>query len=97
MTINLDKILPWVLLVPLMLLQFLYYGWAFSILWGWFLIPLGFPVLSLPQFMGLWAVRSFIFHKHSGIETPAPMFWFLMVFTPLFFLTVGFVIRFWIM
>lgn len=29
------------------------YGWALSTLWGWFISPLGLPLLSIPQAIGV--------------------------------------------
>jgi len=36
-------------------------GWAFSVLWGWFVVPMfGLPVLTIPAAAGLLLVASFL-------------------------------------
>lgn len=35
-------------------------GWALVQLWGWFMVPLGLPVLSLPWAIGIAVVVSFL-------------------------------------
>ena len=39
-------------------------GYAFSILWGWFIVPIfGLPVLSIPLAIGLSMVVSFLTYQ----------------------------------
>lgn len=40
-------------------------GYILSILWTWFLLPLNFPQISIPEAMGLSLVISF-FRKNSS-------------------------------
>jgi hypothetical protein len=35
-------------------------GWVLSILWGWFIVPLGFPALTIPAAIGLAIVISLL-------------------------------------
>lgn len=38
-------------------------GWALSILWGWFMVPLGLPALPLVTAMGVALVVSFMTYQ----------------------------------
>ena len=35
-------------------------GWVLSILWGWFVVPLGVPALSIPMAIGIAVTISFL-------------------------------------
>jgi hypothetical protein len=45
----------------------LYYAWAFSYLWLWFIVPLGFPAISVVQAMGIFIVKGLLFYKYVNI------------------------------
>jgi len=38
-------------------------GWVLSLLWRWFLVPFDFPVLSIPQAIGISLVIGFLTHQ----------------------------------
>ena len=47
-------------------LGILIYGWALSVLWGWFVVPVfGLPVLTLLQAYGLALVIGLTTHQFS--------------------------------
>lgn len=44
-------------------------GWALSILWGWFFVPvLHLPSISIPQAIGISLVVSFLTHQYRKTE-----------------------------
>lgn len=46
-------------------------GWALSILWSWFVVPIfGLPALSLASALGLSIVVSFMTHQDVDCEQP---------------------------
>lgn len=52
----------------LMVLSTLLNGWAFSLLWEWFVTPLGYPVLTVPQAIGLAMTISYATHQYQKDE-----------------------------
>jgi hypothetical protein len=51
-------------------------GWVLSILWSWFVVPMGAPVVGITHAIGISMVVSFLTYQHidndsdkSGIET----------------------------
>jgi hypothetical protein len=47
------------------------YGWILTQLWAWFVVPFGFPQLSLTQAIGIILVVSFLTgHTGSNREKP---------------------------
>ena len=50
-------------LVPLLLL---WQGWAMSTLWGWFVVPLGLPIISVAEAAGLCLVASVLRMRRTG-------------------------------
>ncbi len=56
-------------IVALLVLSSLLRGYAFSVLWGWFMVPtLGLPHLSVAQAIGIAMVVSFLtYHDTSNI------------------------------
>lgn len=51
-----------------MVLGILLNGWAFSLLWEWFVAPLGYPVLSIPQAIGLTMTIAYVTHQYQKDE-----------------------------
>jgi hypothetical protein len=45
-----------------------YYGWAMSILWSWFMVPIGLPKLSVVTFMGIFTIKSLLFTKEKALK-----------------------------
>ena len=50
--------------IPLALLN----GWALSVMWGWFIVPLGAPALGLIQAIGITYVVTFFTYKRDKTE-----------------------------
>lgn len=46
------------LLVVVMPLAVILDGWVLSVLWGWFLVPLGMPTLTVPLAIGVALIAS---------------------------------------
>jgi predicted branched-subunit amino acid permease len=83
------------LVVPLSL----YYAWASSILWGWFIVPLfGLPEVSVLQ---MWGVMLFLSLLKPNVpanksDTEAALSNTLsFLCSPLLALGIGYVLRFW--
>jgi len=43
-------------------------GWAISILWGWFLVPLGIPAISVPQAIGIAILTAMLFYHKNPTD-----------------------------
>lgn len=54
------KTLIYLMLLPLFIL---WRGFALSVLWKWFIVPLGVPALSVPMACGLLVVVGVLTHK----------------------------------
>jgi hypothetical protein len=83
-----------------MVLSTILNGWAFSLLWEWFVSPLGYPVLSVPQAIGLSLVIAYVTHQynkdeHKGQSFPEVLAWgiSLAVVKPMMSLGVGLIIK----
>lgn len=50
-------------IVAVVVIASLMRGWALSVLWGWFLVPLGLPGLNIPTAIGISLVVSFLTHQ----------------------------------
>ena len=40
-------------------------GWVFSVLWGWFIVPLGGPHIGIAHAIGISMVVSFLTYQHQ--------------------------------
>lgn len=40
-------------------------GFALSVLWGWFIVPLGAPKITVPLAIGLALVVGMLAHQHA--------------------------------
>lgn len=38
-------------------------GWVLTILWGWFAVPFGLPVLNIPTAIGVALIVSYLTHQ----------------------------------
>ena len=47
-------------------------GWVLSILWGWFIVPLGAMALSVPAAIGVALVVSFLTHQYRSKANDDP-------------------------
>ena len=50
--------------VALLIITSVLNGWALSILWLWFLVPFGLPVLSIPQAIGIAMVVNYLTYQY---------------------------------
>jgi hypothetical protein len=83
-----------------MVLSALLNGWAFSLLWEWFVAPLGYPVLSIAQAIGLSMTIAYATHQYQRDENKDKPFtevlaWgiSLAIVKPLISLGVGLIIK----
>ena len=83
-----------------MVLSTLLNGWAFSLLWEWFVAPLGYPVLSIPQAIGLTMIIAYATHQYQRDENKGKPFtevlaWgvSLAIVKPLMSLGIGLIIK----
>ena len=83
-----------------MVLSTLLNGWAFSLLWEWFVVPLGYPVLSVPQAIGLTVTIAYATHQYQRDENKGTPFtevlaWgvSLAIVKPLMSLGIGLIIK----
>ena len=87
------------LVVGGLILVYLLHGAALYHLWGWFLVPLGLPAVSVPWGIGIGLVVSYLTHHEipkKGEETETVALWTSAFFRPLLALAVGwFIHRFW--
>jgi hypothetical protein len=84
----------------LMVCSTLLNGWAFSLLWEWFVSPLGYPVLTIPQAIGLSLVISYATHQYQKDENKDKSFsevlaWgvSLAIVKPMMSLGIGLIIK----
>lgn len=77
-------------------------GWVLSILWGWFMVPiLSLPQLSVPAAMGIALVVGNLTHQYNprnkhdedNDEDTVRLFFALIVFRPLFVLSLGWIVK----
>lgn len=72
-------------------------GWAFSILWGWFVVPLfSLPVLSVPAAIGLAMCVSFVAHHQTfqkDAETDTTKAITYSIVKPFAALLVGYIVK----
>jgi len=57
-----------ILLVPYSMLM---NGWAIVKLWGWFMVPLGLPVLTIPMALGLFTIVAYMTYQINYAEIQA--------------------------
>jgi len=89
-----------VLVLPFVILALIYQAWVASILWVWFMVPLGLPVLTIAQLMGVMLIKAIIFFKVNAGQKQVDDSMkrlFVALIGPLFILMVGYILRFWIM
>lgn len=74
---------PWLVRIALMGPMLLWYGYALSVLWGWFLVPLGLPAVSPLQAAGIDLLVAFVLSQFptrrefgSAIEVNSKGPWF---------------------
>lgn len=75
----------------------LYYAWAASHLWAWFMVPLGLPVLGILQIWGVTLTLSMLRPKIKADKTEHDWSTTMVsiILGPLFALGFGYAIKFW--
>jgi hypothetical protein len=73
---------------------FVFYGFTFWLLWGWFMVPLGLPSISVGHATGLHAILRFAVASRSKNRDPlsASLYGEAAIW-PLVCLAVGFVAK----
>ncbi len=86
-------------LIVMAAISALFRGWVLSILWGWFMVPLGLPALSVVTCMGVALVIGFLTHQYvdndngkDGGERIARLISFAILY-PLIALLMGWIIK----
>ena len=70
----------------------MYYGFAIYLMWGWFIVPLGFPAISIPHAYGLMLFTNLLRQpadKSDGVKTAA----FFLI--PALTVLVGYIVQGW--
>jgi len=82
----------------LMIAAVLLRGWALSILWGWFAVPIfGLPPLGIAQAIAVALIVSFMTHQYVPSKEKdnwGPALFPIMM--PLFALGIGWTVRRWL-
>ena len=85
---NAIALLALVAMVPLMLLQ----GWALSLLWAWFVVPLGAPAIGIVHGYGLMLVVTLC--SQPGMKPESLARWLSQAAArPLLFVAVGWLFK----
>ena len=71
----------------------IYYGWAVSILWGWFVVPFGLPSLSIPWAIGLASVAKMIISSGKKTSPEGIEEWTAHLLSPLFVVGMCWVVK----
>ncbi len=69
-------------------------GFVLSILWGWFLVPLGVPAIGTAHAIGIAVLVSMLTYQHrksSSEVSLEPLF--LSFVSPLFALAIGHIVK----
>jgi hypothetical protein len=67
-----------------------WYGLAFSVIWGWFAVPLGAPGIGVVQAMGLSLLYGCLSLKKKSVDID----WFSSLIHPAIALFVGWILTF---
>ncbi len=80
--------------------SFIANGWALSVMWGWFVVPLfGLPALSIPAAIGLSMVVGMLTHQTMPTEKDKSAGLLITgiiahaILTPLLIVAVGYIIK----
>ena len=57
-----------ILLIPYSMLM---NGWAITKLWGWFMVPLGLPMLTIPMALGIYTIVTYMTYQINYAEIRA--------------------------
>lgn len=53
--------------VPVVVGGYIFNGWVLSVLWGWFIWPLGVKAISIPEAIGIFIVIQSLVEPESPI------------------------------
>lgn len=88
------------ILVLLLVPALIYRAWVLTMLWGWFLVPLGLPPVTIPLAGGIIMLGMYLTwqapddSKETTLKTLARMI-ARSIISPLFFLGMGFLAHLW--
>jgi hypothetical protein len=68
-------------------------GFVLSILWGWFMVPLGLPALGVAQAIGIALVAGMLTHQMPRGEAETSALFAFAFLAPLFSLAIGWVVK----
>lgn len=85
-------------MLPLTILR----GWALSVLWGWFAVPLGLPILSVVNAMGIMLIVSVCSTKSNSVKESSDLtsseFWselLVAALAPIFAISAGYIYNYY--
>lgn len=108
MVIAIGTIVVFSVFLAVLFLMSLYRAWAASILWGWFMVPLGLPMVGVLPMMGVMIVLgSFRSNRVNVAQVGEVKTWQQVkklwnkswpnMLTPVVGVALGYVLKFWIM
>ena len=86
-------------LIAWIVLAIIVRGWVLTVLWGWFLVPLGAPALSIPFALGISTIIGLFLQNVSRTKSEGstvPNLVAQSLLGPLVSLLVGWIITWWI-
>ena len=77
-----------IVLIPLMSI---YYGWAFSTLWNWFIVPLGVAEIGIAHAIGISTLFGLLISAKAN--QPDKNLYLTISLTPIFAVLYGLVVK----
>lgn len=71
-----------------LILTSVYYGWVLSVLWNWFVVPLGVTAIGIAHGVGIYMVTGLLVSR--GRTRPGPIKWLDAFVLPLMALATGY-------
>ena len=89
-----SKILVGMGITLLIILYVVYFGWVIQYLWLWFVVPLGVPLVSIPQALGLTLVAAALtgFKPVKPFKDPTKII--AMILSPIMALGLGYFLQY---
>jgi hypothetical protein len=88
------NVIAWVLVGPLLFLTLIWYGFALSGIWGWFVVPVfAAPVVNTWQAAGLMLVVSSMRLKLGKSSEPDLQSFLVFLLSPALILLVGYAFK----
>lgn len=69
------------------------HGWVFSILWEWFIVPYGLPIIDIPHAIAISLIVAFLTHQYIPVKKGDVSNTWLQFTKPLVALLVGWVLK----